>query len=93
MQRWQSGGHGYNCDQRTFCAPGAVSERTSAAAEAQSLGRGGILAVAGATGVARKSIARGLQELAQVTLQRADFHGEWNDTTLPRPKPTDTLIL
>jgi hypothetical protein len=51
------------------------------------------LAVAGATGVARKSIARGLQELAQVTLQRADFHGEWNDTTLPRPKPTDTLIL
>ncbi|MFZ4850208.1 MAG: hypothetical protein ACOYL7_13855 [Caldilinea sp.] len=67
--------------------------RLAAAAEAQSLGRGGILAVAGATGVARKSIARGLQELAQVTLQRADFHGEWNDTTLPRPKPTDTLIL
>jgi hypothetical protein len=33
------------------------------------------------------------EELAQVNLQRADFHGEWNDTTLPRPKPTDALIL
>ncbi|MFZ4851233.1 MAG: ISAzo13 family transposase, partial [Caldilinea sp.] len=39
-------------------------QRRLAAAEAQSLGRGGISAVAGATGVARKSIARGLQELA-----------------------------
>jgi len=38
--------------------------RLAAAAEAQSLGRGGISAVADATGVARKSIARGLQELA-----------------------------
>jgi hypothetical protein len=33
------------------------------------------------------------EELAQVTLQRADFHGEWNDTTLPRPKPTDIVVL
>ncbi len=33
------------------------------------------------------------EELAQVTLQRADFHGEWNYTILPRPKPTDTVIL
>ena len=38
--------------------------RLAAAAEAQSLGRGGISAVADATGVARKTIARGLQELA-----------------------------
>ena len=33
--------------------------RLAAAAEAQSLGRGGISAVADATGVARKTIARG----------------------------------
>ncbi len=38
--------------------------RLAAAAEAQSLGRSGISAVADATGVARKTIARGLQELA-----------------------------
>jgi hypothetical protein len=33
------------------------------------------------------------EELAQVNLQRADFHGEWNYTILSRPKPTDTFIL
>lgn len=38
--------------------------RLAAAAEARTLGRGGISAVASATGVARKTIARGLQELA-----------------------------
>jgi hypothetical protein len=33
------------------------------------------------------------EELAQVHLQRADFHGEWNYTILPQPKPTDIVIL
>ncbi len=32
------------------------------------------------------------EELAQVQLKRDDFHGEWNYTILPRPKPTDTVI-
>jgi transposase len=32
------------------------------------------------------------EELAQVNLQRADFHGEWNYTILPRPQLTDTVI-
>jgi hypothetical protein len=33
------------------------------------------------------------EELAQVNLQRADFHGKWNHTILPQPKPNDTVIL
>ena len=32
------------------------------------------------------------EELAQVDIQRADFHGEWNYTILPRVKPIDTVI-
>jgi hypothetical protein len=31
-------------------------------------------------------------ELAQVNLQRADFHGEWNYVISPRTKQVDTLI-
>lgn len=31
-------------------------------------------------------------ELAQVNLQRDDFHGEWNYTILPRTRKVDTLI-
>jgi Rhodopirellula transposase DDE domain len=50
-----------------------LNERTRrllAAAEAQSLGHGGITAVAKATGVSRSAITRGIKELAQNSAER-----------------------
>ena len=57
--------------------------RLAAALEARSLGYGSVSAVAQATGMARGTIHRALEELS-LNIEPHKFHGEWNYTIRPR---------
>ena len=57
--------------------------RLVAAAEAEAIGYGGPSRVSRATGVSRRAIRIGAEELKAVNVKRDDFHGEWNYTIYP----------
>ena len=58
--------------------------RRWAAIEETSLGRGGIAAVAAATGISEKGRKVPDVELAECIIKRNKFHGDWNYEIHPR---------